>query len=177
MSVHAKTTAWATEVVEAAIPLFKVGGAFLVAVVVIAYSIGGYQELNRRGWISHDHDTPVWIEGDWMVGELRDCQMRTKTVPDKRKDLDSLEKLPRLFCGQDAKGLFDFQREIEPPSHPIEAPPEGAMYLIGVTSPQLDQNFHLMPVRYSGRIDWQDRWVISWQCQRKSESLECKALD
>lgn len=153
------------------------GCLLLLAIVAVGVGAAVWSGVDRFGYMTHDHDTPVWIQGDWMVGEYRHCQMRTKTVPPKRKDLDSLDKLPRMFCGQDANGLFDFQREIDPPSHDVQAPPEGTIYLIGVTSAANEQNFHLMPVRYWGRIDRQDKWIISWQCLRKAESLECKALN
>lgn len=151
--------------------------AYVVLLFIVAGVYASYQALDKAGWVSHDHDTPIWIQGDWLVGEYRDCQMRTKTVPAQRKDLDSLDKLPRLFCGEDVNGLFDFQHEIEPPLHDVQAPPEGSMYFIGVTADDLDRNFHVLPVRYFGRIDRTDKWVISWRCRRLSESLECKALD
>jgi hypothetical protein len=153
--------------------------AFAVLLVVVAVGFIAYQAIDESGWIRHDHDTPVWIQGDWLVSEYRVCQMRTKTVPTQRKDLDSLDKLPRLFCGKDMNGLFDFQREtalISPPPD-TEAPPPGNMYLFGVTANDLDRDFHVLPVRYFGRIDRQDKWVISWRCQRNSNSLTCKALD
>jgi hypothetical protein len=128
-------------------------------------AVAGYQGIDESGWITHNHDTPVWIQGDWLVGEYRDCQMRTRTVPAQRKDLDSLNELPRLFCAEDANGLFDFQHE----TALIPPPPD--------TANDLDRDFHVLPVRYFGRIDRQDKWVISWRCQRNSNSLTCKALD
>jgi hypothetical protein len=138
-----------------------------------------------------DHDTPVWIQGDWLVGEYRVCQMRTKTVPPQQKELDSLNKLPRLFCGVDSNGLFDFQRQTSPVSPPpdIKAPPDGSMYLFTVTADAFDSYFHILPVEYFGSIqpspdknfiydyDRTDKWVISWRCQRNSNSLTCKAVD
>jgi hypothetical protein len=51
------------------------------------------------------------------------------------------------------------------------------MYFIGVTASELDADFHLMPVRYNGRIDRLDKLVISWRCQRNSDSLTCNALN
>ncbi len=164
---------------EATKNLFKWMVGLAVVGVCGVLVIDGYQGLDRAGWITHNHDTPVWIQGDWLVGEYRDCQMRTKTVPAQRKGLDSLGKLPRLFCAQDANGLFDFQRAtalVSPPPD-IQLPPSGAMYFFTVTGSELDHEFHAMPVRYYGRIDRQDKWVISWNCQRKNESLECKALN
>ena len=152
-------------------------GCLVLLAFVIWGCIAAFYGLNESGWITHSHDTPVWIQGDWLVGEYRDCQMRTKTVPEQKKDMDSLGKLPRLFCGDDANGLFDFQRQISSPPADTPAPPLGKMYLIGVTTDDLDSDFHVLPVRYFGRIDRQDKWVISWRCQRLSESLECKALD
>ncbi len=156
------------------------GYLFLLVIGLIAgAAINGFEYADRHGHISHEHDTPVWIAGDWLVGEYRDCQMRTPTVPKERKDLDSLDKLPRLFCAQDANGLFDFQRVSSPTPPPADtkAPPLGWIYFVSVTGSELDQYFHTMPVHYSGRIDRTDKWVISWRCQRNSESLTCKALN
>jgi hypothetical protein len=133
------------------------------------------------------HDTPVWIQGDWLVGEYRVCQMRTKMQPE---DPDSLAKLPRLFCAQDASGFVDFQLETD--SVRQKAPiPTG-----DVTANVFDVYFHVLPVSYSGFIktssgdynfpltydfiydyDRTDKLVISWRCQRNSDSLTCKALD
>lgn len=179
----ASVSKWWDEIAESALPILKTVGWLLGIGFVIAIGFSVYQSLDHSGWITHNQDTPVWIQGNWIVGEYRDCQMRTKTVPPKRKDLDSVDKLPRLFCADDKNGLFDFQATVVTPPPDIKAPPEGAMYLIGVTAADLDHAFHVMPVRYGGRIDRTDRWVISWRCQRLSmgflegAAIECKALD
>lgn len=34
-----------------------------------------YRILDGYGWVEHDHDTPVWIQGEWLAGEYRICQM------------------------------------------------------------------------------------------------------
>ena len=47
------------------LPLFIIG--------VIAY--WGYGWLDGNAWIERDHDTPVWIKGEWLVGEYRVCQI------------------------------------------------------------------------------------------------------
>lgn len=135
--------------------------------------------LDRMGWISRVHDTPIWIKGDWLVGEYRLCQMRTKIVPEENKALDSLEKLPRLFCSEDANGLSDFHAATAAaliPNDPhVQLPNTIRFY--SVTSTSLDRQFHVIPVRYFGRIDRSDKWVISWRCRRSGDSLTCKALD
>ncbi len=40
--------------------------------------IGGlYATLNDGGWVPHDRETTVFTPSDnWMVGELRDCEMQ-----------------------------------------------------------------------------------------------------
>ena len=152
-------------------------GCLVGLAILVGLIYGGYNWLDQAGWITHSHDTPVWIAGDWLVGEYRDCDMRTKTVPADNKGLDSLDKLPRLFCGEDSNGLFDFQRTIDVPSREVQVPAPGSIYLIGVTASELDNDFHVMPVRYSGHIDRTDKWVIHWRCQRGSASLTCNALD
>lgn len=168
---------WFGEILEALVPILKAVAWVFAIIFGVVGAVAGYGSLDQGGWITHDATTPVWIQGDWMIGEYRDCQMRTRTAPPSRKELDTLSRLPRLFCAEDANGLFDFQREKNPPSHEISAPPPGAMYLIGVTSTALDHDFHLMPIHYAGRIDRKDKWVVDWHCQRLSASLECKALN
>lgn len=168
---------WVGEILDASIPVLKSAAWVLGIAFLVPVAVSSYGSLDQNGWITHNHITPIWIHGDWMTGEYRDCQMRTRTVPPGRKNLDSLDRLPRLFCADDANGLFDFQREINRPSHEVSAPPPGSMYLIGVTASDLAHNFHLMPVRYNGRIDRTQKWVIDWRCQRLIESLECRALD
>jgi hypothetical protein len=138
-----------------------------------------YAGLDQLGWIPHSHDTPVWIEGDWLVGEYRDCQMRTKTARLGESSWGSIERLPRLFCGQDASGIDDFEHAVYPSSslQHLDDPSHETILPLSVTLPDFDKYLHLLPVRYFGRIDRSDRLFISWHCQRLSESLECKALN
>ena len=60
----------------------KVGRGFIAVValwVLAAVGLAGYASLDESGWIVHNHDTPVWVQGDWLVGEYRDCKMLTTT--------------------------------------------------------------------------------------------------
>ena len=45
----------------------------------------------------------------------------------------------------------------------------------------LEKYFHVLPVRYLGRLARPEpdtgRGIISWRCQRNSDSLTCKALN
>lgn len=176
---------WCGEITETAsailLPIAKWLGIILA--VFLGVGIGTaiyqsvYQSVDSSGWIPHHHVTPVWIQGDWMPGEYRVCQMRTKTDPPDDKSLDSLSKLPRLFCGEDSNGLFDFQVSMTPLPTPTNPPPPKEVYLIGVTSSAYNRDFHDLPVFYWGMIDRTDQLVISWRCQRNKESLTCKALN
>jgi hypothetical protein len=105
-------------------------------------------------------------------------------------DQDSRAKLPRLFCAQDASGFVDFQLE-------TDSVRQNALLSTGnVTENVFDGYFHVLPVSYSGFMktssgnndflfthdfiydyDRTDKMVISWRCQRNSNSLTCKALD
>lgn len=183
------TVSWAASLAQDGKRLLKIVVGWLLFVLVAVISVTLLNSYESHQPV--DRDTPVWIQGDWLVGEYRICQMRTKTVPDPRKDIDSLDKLPRLFCGDDANGLFDFQRQFSPVSLPPDskAPLPGAMYFISVTTDDLDSDFHVLSVRYLGSIqassekgfiydyDRTDKLVISWRCQRNTESLTCKAQD
>lgn len=183
------TAVWANEVAQVGKGILKIVLWVFLAGAAVAIAIMLYESYESHQPV--DHDTPVWIQGDWLVGEYRVCQMRTKTVPPQQKELDSLNKLPRLFCGVDSNGLFDFQRQTSPvsPQSDIKAPPNGSMYLFTVTADAFDSYFHILPVEYFGSIqpspdkdfiydyDRTDKWVISWRCQRNSNSLTCKAVD
>jgi hypothetical protein len=139
------------------LPLFIIG--------VIAY--WGYGWLDGNAWIERDHDTPVWIKGEWLVGEYRVCQI--PLVPEQ-----PLPDSAHLLCGQSEvlmeEDLWspDFVRGL--------SDPEFAELMAGRWS-SLDQHFHILPVHYWGRIDRSDRKMFSWRCQRNSDSLTCKALD
>ena len=130
--------------------------------------------FDEQGWIGHNHDTPVWIKGDWIVGEYRNCGMRTTTPPvGIVLSQEAQAELPRLFCGKNWKGEGVSEFEI---AMPDPAAATNAIFGQGDWS-ALDSNFHILPVRYHGRIDRPDAVFVSWRCQRLSESLECKAPD
>ena len=181
MRLPKSVVTWFDEVSKTTYAILKLLAISLTIILVgllgFEFETLGYQSVDSSGWIPHRHVTPVWIQGDWMPGEYRVCQMRTKTDPPGDKDPDSLGKLPRLFCGEDGNGLFDFQVSIAPGLDPTDPPPPHEMYLIGVTSSAYDRDFHDLPVEYWGKIDRTDQWVISWRCQRNEGSLSCKALN
>jgi hypothetical protein len=151
------------------------GWGCLILLCLLGYAIyGGYEWLNSAGWIPHDHDTPIWIQGEWMLGEYRKCQMQT-TTPPTRVVLSSAVRaeLPRLFCSEnwDRDGLTAFMNALPSPSERIDALFRGGDWT------EFDREFHVLPVHYQGRVDRADAMFILWRCQRKSDSLECKALN
>ena len=139
----------------------------IVAVGLVLHPRSVYAYFDRLGWITHNHDTPVWIQDDWLVGEYRNCEMRTKTQ--EQSVVDDLDKLPRLFCGKEDDGFFLFLLQTS-----LLLPADTH---VGVTGYEVDSEFHTFPVRYHGRIDRRDKYVISWKCQRLSASLECWAVN
>jgi hypothetical protein len=112
----------------------------------------------------HDHDTPVWIQGDWLVGEYRECDMQTSTpaFEGSHYDAEDLKTLPRLFCGRAANGFFEWSE---------------AKTGTDTSWQTISGDFHILPVSYYGRFERPDKWLISWRCQRNSGSLTCKALN
>lgn len=161
---------WAKDVIEyvlktvAEYVLKTVGLLALVMVPIVVVLIGftAYESLDSAGWITHNHDTPVWIQGDWLVGEYRECDMQTATpvVEGKQYDADDLKSLPRLFCARQPHGFYGWS---EMTDGDVNWQANGG-------------DFHTLSVSYFGRIARPDRWLISWRCQRKSESLVCYAL-
>jgi len=157
--------------------LFAYAALFFVVALVYTYLP---ITLDNAGWIPHSHDTPVWIQGDWLVGEYRTCQLMTTTpVAGRVLSQEARAELPRLLCGRtDADRIAGSLDEFE-----------NAMLGTGIASnaivsatdngdwSALDGYFHVLPVRYYGRIERPDKLYVSWRCQRESESLTCKALN
>lgn len=98
-----------------------------------------------------------------MVGEYRDCDMLTTTIVGKGQHYSSeeSENFPRLFCAEVAGG---FNRYV-------------AFRGDDISWAAVGKDFHILPVKYFGRLERPDKVFISWRCQRNSNSLTCKALN
>jgi hypothetical protein len=48
-------------------------GCIVVTVIVIAIVAGGYSQLDSIGWIQHHGDGVITVQGNWLVGEIKDC--------------------------------------------------------------------------------------------------------
>jgi hypothetical protein len=98
-----------------------------------------YRVLDTRGWIEHEHDTSVWIHGEWLIDEYRVCEMPGKVWGEL---------------------------------------PGSAHLLCRSGGPQaIEGKFHVLPVRYWGRIDRTGQTSFSWRCQKEASGLVCKALN
>jgi len=117
------------------------------AAIVLSLSVYGWKALDARGWIIRHGDTPVWIEGDWLVGEYRHCQMITT----EHASIDRGGESPRLFCGCDVNGFFALDASTASVA-PVRATPDGdspsasGPYFSGVTARESGHNFHVMQV-------------------------------
>lgn len=156
------------------------GCLFFFVIIVILLPIALYEPLDEAGWIHHSHDTPVWIQGDWMNGEYRDCEMLTGyNPPNKIFSSDNPNDYPRLFCGlRHNYELSNFVNSVRPED--MEQANDVVFYNSQKNQSAwkaLNAYFHVLPVGYVGRISRSDKWTVSWHCQRNSESLKCKALD
>jgi len=155
---------WFAEILLAATPLLKIGGAVVGLGFCVSVAFSLYSELDKAGWISRDHDTPTWIEGDWMVGEYRDCDLLTTTpvVVGSNYSKDELLHLPRLYCGRTEGGFFKYAGEFQGTN---------------VSWKAVGKSFHTFSVKYWGRLERPTRWKDAWRCKRLGESIECKALN
>lgn len=143
-------------------------GAILAIGLVASVGYAAYKSLDEAGWLTHNRDTPVWIAGNWMVGEYRDCGMLTTTPPDGIVQTEQARaQLPRLFCGKnwDSEGVLEFQSAM--PDYTVAA---DAVWGRGNWD-VLNSYFHVLPVRYNGRIERPDSVFTSWRCQRQGNSL------
>lgn len=169
---------WRDDLVYGLVFFAKVVAGFGLAALVgaaIYFSIGpAYQSLDQAGWITHNHDTPVWIQGDWMVGEYRDCGMLTTTSPAGTVLSQAVKaELPRLFCGKnwDGEGIAEFFLAMPDYTSATDSVWGRADWKM------LDRYFHTLPVSYYGRIDRPDSVFVWWRCQRNESALTCKALN
>jgi hypothetical protein len=48
-------------------------GCLLILIALVAVPIIGYNALNDGGWIAHTKSVDMYMSGDWLVGENRDC--------------------------------------------------------------------------------------------------------
>lgn len=123
--------------------------------------------LDDSGWIEHSHDTPVWIEGDWLSGEYRVCEMPGYLwgrLPETAHLLCSSGD-PRAEEGIWFSGFRD------------SLSTEEYNQVSSGSWSGLEHHFHILPVKYWGRIDRRDRTGFSWRCQKETDALECKAIN
>ena len=149
---------WIYEIAESMIPLLKLFVFVVVGVFVVVCVGRGYEYLNDLGWIPHNHDTPIWIKGEWMQGEFRKCQMPLPFSITSSAETKFQGSPPLLFCNAEGDGIQEYLRDYLPYGKGSGA-------------------FHNLPVLYHGRIDRLELRPISWKCQRGSESLTCWALN
>lgn len=55
--------------------LLKVIGVLVVIGFTISIAVAIYQSLDSAGYIEHSSTMSVYINGNWMVGEFRNCTM------------------------------------------------------------------------------------------------------
>jgi hypothetical protein len=48
-------------------------GCLILLVIVGSVGYGGYSALNSGGWIPHTVDSTITAQGNWIVGESKDC--------------------------------------------------------------------------------------------------------
>ena len=124
------------------------------------------RSLDNSGWLEHSHDTPIWIGGEWLTGEYRICKM--PLMPGH-----NLPSSAHLLCGQNSEQGADLW-----PVDFIASIPDHDFYeLMSANWGAVEQHFHVLPVRYWGRIDRTGQLMFSWRCQRQARGLECKALN
>jgi hypothetical protein len=161
---------WARECMRDAWKTAKVLLKWAVG-LTIAWSLAftGYQIADRQGRVMHNHKTPVWVQGDWMVGEYRDCDMP--------------HGVARLFCGKspaNGSGLAAFPETVSDGDLWTAV---GAAYNRDAQADwsALDRYFKVLPVRFYGRLQQperdQPREIRSWRCQRSTKRLTCEPLD
>lgn len=71
---HASRSTW-REFLDAAVLIAKGICAFLIAGLVIFFVFACYMAYRQSGWQTHQQDTSIYFQHEWMVGEYRTCTM------------------------------------------------------------------------------------------------------
>jgi hypothetical protein len=89
---------------ELVVPIWKiimlVGGIFLVALAVSA-AVAFYQSCDQNGQVPHTTTVDVYMKGDWLVGENREC-LGVQGAPPPHTNL-----IGSLFCPADTNVFAD----------------------------------------------------------------------
>ena len=161
---------WAQECMADAWKASKVPLTWAVGLAIAwSLAVAGYQFADRKDRVMHSHNTPVWVQGDWVVGEYRNCDMPLGNT--------------RLFCGKsplNGSGVATFPESVS--DGDLSAAVVAAYNRETQTdwSP-LDRYFKVMPVRFYGRLQRpeHDRLMgtFSWRCQRNTKRLKCEPVE
>ena len=153
---------------------FPAWGYFLLCIIAFwaAFSLqfgewNTYKLIDDAGWIEDEHDTPIWIQGEWLADEYRVCEMPGNLwgeLPDSA----------HLLCGSGDPQAID---GVWPAEFRYSLSIQEAIQIQNGHWGGLEHHFHVLPVEYWGRIDRTDRTGFSWRCQKKMSGLECKALN
>lgn len=139
--------------------------------LALAWSLAdaGYRLADRKDRVTHNQNTPVWVQGDWTVGEYRNCDMPLGST--------------RLFCGKspvDGSGVAAFPESVSDGDLPAAVV---AAYNRETQTDwsALDRYFNFLPVSFYGRLQRAERnqlmATFSWRCQRTTKRLTCEPLD
>ena len=161
---------WACECIRDAWNAAKRPFKWAVGLVVASsLAVAGYQFADQKDRVMHSQNTPVWVQGDWMVGEFRNCDMPLGTT--------------RLFCG---KSPVNGSRVATFPESVSDRDLSTAVVAAYNRETQtdwsaLDRYFKILPVRFFGRLQRpeSDRLMgtFTWRCQRKTKRLTCEPFD
>lgn len=163
----------AYEIIRAIYPTVRIA---LLTVLIGGMAVGVINEavmpvLDKHGWIAHNREVPVWISGEWIVGEYRECGMLSRRSSAQPVQPTPDVAGPRLFCGVDwdGKGIDEFELAMPDPAGATDA-------ISGnVDWGRFQANFHTLPVLFHGPMSNPDAVFTTWHCQRKADSLECAA--
>jgi hypothetical protein len=146
--------------------LAALGGVWLI-VWALTGEWNTYRVLDDYGWIEHNHDTPVWIQGEWLTDEYRVCEMPGESWGE-------LPASAHLLCGRGEPQAIE---GVWPAGFRDGLSVQESIQLQNGHWAGLEQHFHVLPVEYWGKIDRTDRTGFSWRCQKKTSGLECKAMN
>lgn len=151
----------------------EVVGGLLAALLIIVWvtspfwGLSVFRALDDSGWIPHSHDTPVWIGGDWLTGEFRVCEMPGYLW-------GRLPANAHLLCSSgDPRGV----EGVWPAEFRTSLSTEESNQVASGSWDGLERHFHVLPIKYWGKIDRKDRLIFPWSCQRQSSGLKCWAIN
>ena len=66
-------------------------GCLSIVIVLVLAAGAGYEWLDSAGWVPHSRSVDLYVSGDWLTGERRDCLGVQSRLPGEPPEITSLD--------------------------------------------------------------------------------------